>query len=128
MRDQRPNVREGLGFVFAAVIGNATDFIVGGRASERLVVNGFTNGGLDQVASCQENRARALHDDAFVAHDWEVGAAGDATAHHSRNLRNACRGEARVVAKHPSKVLLVRKNLVLHGQVHACTVHEVDDG
>ena len=128
MRDQRPNVGEGFGFILAAVIGHATDFIVGGRAAERFVVNRFANGGFDQVASRQENRAGAFHDDALVAHDGQVGAACHATAHHSGNLRNARRGEARVVAEHPSKVLFVRKDLVLHGQVHAGAVDEVDDG
>ena len=86
--DQGSNVLQGFFFILAAVIGDAADFIVRGRASQRFVVNGLANGCFDQIAAGQENGARSFHNDALVAHDGEVGATRHATAHHGSDLRD----------------------------------------
>ena len=128
MRNKISDVLERFIFILAAIVCHATDFIVSGRASKCFIVNGFSNGGFDQITSCQKDGARSFHDNAFVAHDWQVGASSDATSHHGSNLRNPCGGQFGIVPEHASKVFLVRKDLILHWEIYACTVDKVDDG
>src|SRR5690606_489826 len=72
--------------------------------------------------------AGLLHDQGLVAHDRQVGAAGHAAAHHGGDLRDAHAAHHGVVAEDAAEVLFVGEDLVLHGQVHAGAVHQVDDG
>ena len=57
MGDEASNVVQGVFFVFAPVVRDPTDFVVGGCATQCFVVDGLAYGGLDQVASCQKDGA-----------------------------------------------------------------------
>ena len=59
------------------------------RAAELLGGHLLAGRGLHERRPGEEDRARALHDDALVAHRRHVGAAGGARAHHGRELRDA---------------------------------------
>ncbi len=97
-------------------------------AAERLRVDDFTRGRLDQRWAAKKDRAVAAHDDRLVAHRRDVGATSRARTHHHGNLRNVQRRHARLVVEDPTEVLLVRKHLVLQRQKRAAGVHQVDAG
>ena len=128
MRHQCPNVRQSFRLIRTAVVGHATDFVVCLGPSKGLVVNGFPDGRLHQITPGQKNGACAFHNDAFVAHDGQIRTAGDTTSHDGSDLWDAFRGETGVVSEHATKVLFVGKDLVLHGEVDPCAVHQVNDG
>ncbi len=112
----------------ALVVGYARDFGVRCGTAQHIRFDLFANGGLHEERSGQEDRSGAVYDEGFIAHDGQIGASRHATAHDGRNLRDAFAGEDRVVAKDAPEVLLVGKDLVLHRQIYACRIHQVDDG
>src|SRR5690606_27154732 len=67
-------------------------------------------------------------DDALVAHRRHVGAAGGATAHHHRQLRNVAGAEPGLVVEDPAEVFLVGEDLVLQRQEGAAGIDQVDAG
>jgi len=101
---------------------------VGGGAPELLLLHVLPDGRLHEVRPRQKHRAGVLYDDGLVAHNGQIGPAGHAAPHDGRNLRNALARQLRVVAEDAAEVVLVRENFVLHRQVHARRVDEVDDG
>ena len=118
---------DGLLVVCALVVGDARNFGVRHRAAQHVALHVLTDGGLHEVRPREVDRAGALHDQRLVAHNRQVSAAGHAAAHDGGNLRDALARQLRVVAEDASEVLLVRKDLVLHRQVDARRVHEVED-
>ena len=101
---------------------------MGGGSAQGFVVDVFANGSLDEVAAGQENAAGALHNQGLVAHNRQVCAAGHTRAHYGRQLRNPEAAHHRVVAKNPAKMLFIGENFVLHRQVNACGIHQVQNG
>ena len=63
----------------------------------------------------------------LVAHDRQVGAAGDARADDRRHLEDAVRRQPGVVVEDPAVVLAVGEDLVLERQEDAGRVDQVDD-
>ena len=68
------------------------------------------------------------HDDCLVRHRRHVGAPRRARAHHHRDLRNARRGQVRLVEEDTAEMLAVRKDLVLAWQIGTSRIHQVDAG
>ena len=83
-------------------------------------------GRLHQRRTAQEDGAGALDDDRLVGHGRDIGPAGRGRAHHQRDLRNAARGELRLVVEDPPEVLAIGEDLVLQRQVGAAAVHQVE--
>ena len=97
-------------------------------AAQFLGAHHFAGGGFHQRRAAEKNRALVAHDDGFVAHRRDVGAARGARAHDHRDLRNARRRHVGLVEEDAPEVFLVGKHLVLAGQVRAARVHQVHTG
>ncbi len=61
-------------------------------------------------------KSRPFGHNQLVTQYRQVAPAGDATAHDRRDLRDTQSGNDCVVAKNPSKIIFVRKDLVLQRQ------------
>ena len=109
------------------MVDDAGDVGLHHRAAQRLVVDPLADRRLHQMRAGEEDRAGALDDVDLVAHDRQVGAAGDARADDRRHLEDAGRREPRVVVEDPAVVLAVGEDLVLHRQEDARRVDQVDD-
>ncbi len=69
-----------------------------------------------------------IHDQCFIRQNRQVSTAGYTGAHNGRYLHNAHGAHHGVVPEDTAEVFLVRKNFVLHGEVYAGTVHQINDG
>ena len=110
-----------------AVVDHARDVALHEGAAQLLVVDLLADRRLHQVGAGEEDRAGPLDDVRLVAHDRQVGAAGDARAHDGRHLEDPLGREAGVVVEGAAEVLLVGEDLVLEGQEDAGRVDQVDD-
>ena len=97
-------------------------------AAEFFGTHHLTGRGLHQWRPAEEDGALIAHDDAFVGHRRDVGAAGGTGSHHDGDLWNALRGEVRLIVEDTAEVPLVRKDLVLLRQEGAAGIHHVDAG
>ena len=95
-------------------------------AAEVLGRDHLAGGGLHQRRAAEEDGALPFDDDALVAHRRHIGAAGGAGAHHHGDLRNAERGQRRLVVEDAAEVLAVREHLGLVRQVGAAGIDQVD--
>ena len=111
-----------------AIIGDPADPGMHARPAEALVVDLLADGSLHQMRARQEDAAGAVHDHRLVAHDRQIGATRDAEPHDGGDLHDAARRHHGVVSEYPAEMLLVRKNLVLHGKKHARGIDEIHDG
>ena len=109
------------------VVDDARDVALHERPAQLLVLDPLADRRLHQVRAGEEDRAGALDDVRLVAHDRQVGAAGDARAHDRRHLEDALGGEAGVVVEGAAEVLAVGEDLVLERQEDAGRVDQVDD-
>ncbi len=119
--------RQAGGVVGVAVVDVARDVALDDRPAQLLVLDPLADRRLHQVRAGEEDRAGALDDVRLVAHDRQVGAAGDARAHDRGELEDAGGGEPRVVVEGAAEVLAVGEDLVLHRQEDAGRVDQVDD-
>ena len=98
------------------------------RSPQPFVVHFLPDGGFDQVGTRQKDATIALNNEGFVGHDGQVGTARNTRAHNGRDLDNPHGGHAGIVTENPTKMLFVRKDLVLHRQVDSGAVHQVNNG
>ena len=82
--------------------------------------------GLHQRRAAEEDGALPFDDDGLVAHRRHIGAAGGAGAHHHGDLRNAERGQRRLVVEDAAEVLAVGKHLGLVRQIGAAGIDQID--
>ena len=82
--------------------------------------------GLHQRRAAEEDRALLAHDDRLVRHRRHIGAARRARAHHAGDLRNAERGQRRLIVEDAAEVLAVGKHLGPLRQVGAAGVDQID--
>ena len=108
------------------VVDDARDVGLHHGTAEGLVLDPFADRRCDEVRAGEKDRAGAFDDVRLVAHDRQVGAAGDARADDRRHLEDAGRGEAGVVVEDPAVVLAVGEDLVLHRQEDPGRVDEID--
>ncbi|OIQ68535.1 hypothetical protein GALL_498700 [mine drainage metagenome] len=83
---------------------------------------------LDQRRSAEKDRPLITHDDAFIRHRRNIGAACRTGAHHDRNLGNAQRRHLCLIIEDTAKMPLVGKDLVLLGQKRAPGIDHVNAG
>ena len=85
-------------------------------------VAAFTKGGpARKIVPC------SFHDDRHIRHRRHIGPARRTRPHHHGDLCNALgRTHPRLIVENPAKVVAVREDLILIGQVRAAAVHEVD--
>ena len=114
-------------FGFFVEVDGAADFRVHLGAAEGFGIDLLADRGLHQRRAGQVKLAAFGHQE-FVAEHGQIRSAGDAIAHDGGVLRHAHGAEHRVVAEDPAEVVLVGKNLVLHGQKNAGAVDEIDQG
>ena len=84
-------------------------------ATEVLGTDHLTGGGLHQRRPAEKDGALIAHDDGFIAHGRNVGAARGARAQHRGDLRDALRAHGGLVVEDPPEVLAIREDLVLPG-------------
>ena len=118
----------GLTVVVDDVVDHTGNAAVHISSAEGLGIDILSDGGAHQVGAREEDAPRIPHDDAFVAHDGQVGSSRHAAAHDGRELGNARCTELGVVPEDAAEVLLVGEDLILHRQVDPRAVHEVKDG
>ncbi len=107
-------------------IGDAGNARVQIAAPEVFRADRLAGGGLDQRRAGEKDRALLLDDDRLVRHRGHVGAARGAGPHDDRDLRNSCRGHARLIVEDPAEMLAVRKHFGLVRQIGPARVDEVN--
>ena len=105
--------------VLRQMVGYAGQAGVHIATAQVLGADDLPRGGFDQRRAAQKNRALVFDDDGLITHGRHIGAAGSATAHHHRNLRDALGAHMRLVIKNSAKVVPVGKDVVLVGQIGA---------
>ena len=83
---------------------------------------------LHQRRACKEDRALIAHDHGFIGHGGHIGPARRAAAHHAGDLRNAARGEVRLIVEDAAEMLTIGEHFRLIGQVRAAAVDQIDAG
>ena len=83
---------------------------------------------LHQRRPAEEDRALPAHDDGLVRHRRHIGAARRARAHDAGDLRDAERGQGRLIVEDAAEMLAVGKHLGLVRQVRAAGIDEIDAG
>ena len=112
--------------VLREVVGDSRQPRVHVGAAELLGRHLLAGRRLHQRRAAEEDGAGVLHDDRFIAHRRDVGAARGARAHHHRDLRDAGRAHPRLVVEDPPEVVAVGEDLVLQRQERAAGVDQVD--
>src|SRR5690606_36558607 len=107
-------------------VDGAGDLGVHGRAAQLLGVDVLAYRCLHKRGPGQVQAGAVRHHE-LVAHDRQVRPAGDAVPHDRGQLRYAHGADTRVQVEDPAEVVLVGEDLVLHGQVDAGGVHQVDE-
>ncbi len=97
-------------------------------AAQLLGRDDLAGGRLHDRRPAEEDGALALDDDRLVGHRRHVGAAGGAGAHDAGELRDAERGQVRLVVEDAAEMLAIGKHFVLAGQVGAAGIDQVDAG
>ena len=117
-----------MGVVLGEVVGDAGDAGVDIGAAEILRGDDFAGGGFHQRGAAEEDGALAFHDDGFIGHGGDVGAAGGAAAHDDGDLSDALRGHLGLVEEDAAEMVAIGEDLVLVGEVGAAGIHEVEAG
>ena len=112
--------------VHRVVVGDAGEPRMHVRAAEILGRDHLAGRGLHQRRAAEEDRALLAHDDRLVRHRRHVGAARRARAHHAGDLRDAERGQRRLIVEDAAEVLAVREHLGPLRQVGAAGVDQID--
>ena len=97
------------------------------RAAQFFRIDNLTNGSFHQRRTGKVKSTSFGHQD-FVAQHRQISSAGDTVAHDRGKLRNARRGNDRVISEDATKIIFIRKNLILHGQKYASGIDEINDG
>ena len=126
--DQRSDGRDGLFVGLNLIVNDARHGAVHRSTAERLNTGLLADGSFDQGRSGKEDRAGAVHDQGFIAHQRKVGAAGHAWPHDGSDLGDAHGRHHGIIAELASEMFFVREDLILHGQVDAGGVDQIDDG
>ena len=116
---------EGGGVVGFEEIGRAGDGGVHFGAAEVSGIDGLADGGFDQSGAGQIELAVG-RDDELVAEHGKIRAARDTIAHDGGELGHTRGGENRVVAEDAAKIVLVRENFILHRQIDASGIDQVN--
>ncbi len=110
------------------IICNTAYFGMCNCTTQCFVVYVFANGSFNKVTARQKNGAVVFDHQCFVAHYGQVGPACNAGTHYGCNLCYAQCTHFCIVSEYPAKMFLVGEYLVLHRQVHTCTIHQVNNG
>ena len=81
---------------------------------------------LDQRWTAEEDRALVSHDHRLVAHRGHIGTAGGTRAENGGDLRDAGGRQSSLGVEDAPEVVAIGKDLILHRQVCAAGVDEVD--
>ena len=123
-----PHDRQRMDVVGRVVVGDAGEAGMHVGAAELLGRDDLAGRGFEQRRAAEEDRALLAHDDGLVRHRRHIGAARRAGAHDAGDLRNAERGQRRLVVEDAAEMLAVREHLGLVRQVGAAGIDEVDAG
>ena len=123
--NQAAQALEALRIIRLAEVDGAAEPGMHGGAAQFLVADRLADGGLHQGGSRQVEAAPLGHEQ-LVAQYRQVAATRHAIAHDGRKLRDARRGNHRIVTENPAEVVFVGENLVLERQEDARAVHQVD--
>ena len=118
--------RQRVHIVLRQMVGHARQAGVHVTTTQIFSAHHLTRGGFDQRRAAQKDGALVFHNDGLVAHGGHIGPACGAAAHDHRNLCDALRAHVRLVEEDAAKVVPVRKDFVLVGQVRATRVHQVN--
>lgn len=88
----------------------------------------FSSGSFNQGRTSQKYGSGAFNNDRLIAHRWHISSASRAGAHYHRNLRYLAGTHPRLVIENTSKMHLVWEDLVLHGQVCAPRIDQINTG
>jgi hypothetical protein len=83
-------------------------------------------GSLHQRGASQEDSTLLVYHDDLVTHGWDVGTTGGATSEHDSDLWDTLAGHPCLVVKDSSKMIPVRKNIILLWQKGTCRVDHVN--
>ena len=117
--DDLPRDLQRMRVILSAMIGNARPAAVNVGAAELLGGHNFARRGFDERRTRQEYRAFVAHDNRFIAHRRNIGAAGGARTHDDGDLRDAARRHRGLIVKDPAEMIPVGKNILLARQIGA---------
>ncbi len=110
------------------VVGDAADLAVHRRPAEQLVVDLLTNGGFDEMRTGEKHTPGFIHDQRFIAHDWEIRTTGNTRSHDGSNLRDTHGRHDGIVPEDAAEMLFVREDLTLQWQEYARRINQINDG
>jgi hypothetical protein len=126
--DDTASKDQGVLIVNGQVISDSGDLTVHISASQILSRDNLSSGSLDQRGASQENGSLLLDNDTLVSHGGDIGTTGCAGSQDNSDLGNAHGRHVGLVVKDASKVLLVREDVQLAGQVGSTRLDQVDTG
>ncbi|MCY1522145.1 hypothetical protein D9M68_569900 [compost metagenome] len=99
---------------------------MGSSSAKGFIINIFADSGFHEVRTGQKNRSGTINNHRFITHDGQVGSSGYTGSHNGRNLNNSFGRHHGIISKHPAKMFFIGKYLILHGQVHSGTIHQIN--
>src|SRR5690606_16753153 len=97
-------------------------------SSQGFIVYRFPYGCFDQVTSGKKDATGIFNYNCLIAHNWQISASRDAASHYRGNLGNAHTAHDGIISEYPSKMFLIREDLILHWQVYSRTIYQVNYG
>ena len=82
-----------------------------------LGCDNLARGRFHQRGATQKNRSLIFDNDAFITHGWHIGAAGGAATHDHCYLCDALGAHVGLIEKDAAKMVPIRENLILVGQI-----------
>ena len=108
---------------------DAADAGVHPRAADRFGIYDLAGSSFDEVRTSEAHKTRAFDHDDRVAERGEIGAACNASPHHSGDLRHTELAPHKgIIVKNPAAAILAGEYPVLVRQIHARGIDQVDDG
>ena len=86
----------------------------------------FSGGRFDQRRTRKKNRALLFDDDRHIRHRRHIRSARRTRPHDNSDLRDALAAHPGLVIENPAKVVAVRKDFILIGQVRPTAVDQID--
>ncbi len=114
--------------VHSEMIRHAGDAGVNIRPAQFIRRHFLAGSGLHQRRPAQKNRASVLDDDRFIAHRRHIGPTRRARPHHAGDLGDAQGAHLRLIVENAPEVIHIWEDLILHGQISAARIHQVDAG
>ena len=125
MRNDVAQYGQSMRVVFSKVVGHAGFARMEIAAAQIFRADLFARGGFDERRAREEDGALFAHDDRFIAHCRDIGAAGGAASQNAGDLRYAFAGHIGLIVEYLAEMVPVRKDFGLMRQIGAAGIHQI---